>query len=118
MQTAENYTKTLQREGHWPFNGRNVHTVERVVSVAAGALLAGLAFRSRGTALRAIASVLAGGLVARGLTGQCGLYRMLGINTACPTLAKAKLPEEPTPNEMHIDDMLDDSFPASDPPAY
>lgn len=61
--------------------GKNVGAVERWGSVIGGTALAayGLKRRSLGGAALAL---LGAGLVTRGVTGQCQLYRGLGINTA------------------------------------
>ena len=59
----------------------NVGSTERTISTAAGAVLAlmGLAHRSLpGLAIAA----LGGGLIYRGVSGQCPLYRAAGIDTA------------------------------------
>lgn len=61
--------------------GANVSGIERVLSVLGGALLAGLGLKQRSAATPFL--LAAGGLmVARGATGQCGLYRRLGVSTA------------------------------------
>ncbi len=59
---------------------RNVPTVERAGSIGLGAALAlfGLSRRSFAGGLLMLAGV---GLVARGATGHCALYRRLGINS-------------------------------------
>jgi uncharacterized membrane protein len=60
-------------------DGVNVGTAERVASAAAGAALALFAVRRRGARLLI---PIAGGLIMRGLTGRCGVYRALGRNSA------------------------------------
>lgn len=59
---------------------RNVPSVERAGSIGLGAALAlfGLSRRSLAGGLLVLAGV---GLVARGATGHCALYRRLGINS-------------------------------------
>jgi uncharacterized membrane protein len=61
----------------------NVGTLERWGSVIGGAALAAYGMKRRslgGTAL----AILGAGLLSRGMTGYCQLYRGLGINTAKP----------------------------------
>jgi uncharacterized membrane protein len=63
-----------------PAPKKNVGKQERNVSLATGALLAGLGLK-RGSLLGLLLAA-AGGLIAyRGLTGYCGLYDKLGVNT-------------------------------------
>lgn len=63
-----------------PAPKKNVGKQERNVSLAAGALLAGLGLK-RGSLLGLLIAA-AGGLIAyRGLTGYCGLYDKLGVDT-------------------------------------
>lgn len=63
-----------------PAPKKNVGKQERNVSLATGALLAGLGLK-RGSFLGLLLAA-AGGLIAyRGLTGYCGLYDKLGVNT-------------------------------------
>lgn len=58
----------------------NVGNTERKASLAAGALIAGLGLK-RGSFL-GLLMALAGGMIAyRGLTGYCGFYDKLDINT-------------------------------------
>ena len=62
-------------------SGTNVGDTERLISVAAGAVLAlfGLKrFSLAGLGLTA----LGGTLIYRGVTGHCGMYQRLGMNTA------------------------------------
>jgi len=59
----------------------NVGRMERYASVVGGAALAVLGLRW--LSLRALAMTVAGaGLIARGLTGHCGVYKSFGLNTA------------------------------------
>lgn len=62
-------------------DARNVASVERVISVGAGGLLAALAVRARG-ALGVAAALLGAEMLYRGATGYCPIYGALGINTA------------------------------------
>jgi uncharacterized membrane protein len=83
-----NMTATAQKAQHevehlismLPAPKTNVGKNERTLSLAAGALLAGLGLK-RGS-LPGLLLAAAGGLIAyRGLTGYCGLYDKLDINT-------------------------------------
>jgi uncharacterized membrane protein len=62
-------------------SGRNMSHTEQDASLVAGAALLGLGLlkfrRPTGWALLAAG----GGLLYRGLTGQCQLYKALGVNT-------------------------------------
>jgi len=61
----------------------NVGSAERVVSVAAGTIVA-LAGISRGSVPGIISAVLGGALVYRGVSGNCPVYSALEIDTAQP----------------------------------
>jgi uncharacterized membrane protein len=81
----ERSTKIHQRNGKRAVTGQkpagrkvNVGPIERAVSVAAGAALLWTATAGRKTRLSGLA--LAGALLYRGLSGQCHLYRVLGID--------------------------------------
>lgn len=87
----------------------NIQPTERVVSIAAGALLA-LAGLHR-SASAATLTVLGCALALRGATGHCALYRILGITRSGRGAERAHL-------DACVDTALDDSFPASDPPAW
>ena len=87
----------------------NVQPTERIVSIAAGALLA-LAGLHR-SASAATLTLLGCALALRGMTGHCPLYRTLGITRSDRRADRAHL-------DSCIDTALDDSFPASDPPAW
>jgi uncharacterized membrane protein len=88
---------------------RNVSDLERIASGLGGAVLVAyaLARPSLVSTLLAIGGAL---LVERGVTGQCSFYRRLGLDTHAP-LEHWSRPDD-------IDRMLDDSFPASDPPSW
>ena len=69
---------------------QNLHSIERWVSIIGGVAIAasGLHKNPLSCTLRMLAGA---GLVHRGLTGQCEMYRMLGVRTAPST---ATLPYE------------------------
>lgn len=60
---------------------RNVADTERLVSVAAGAILAVLGLGRRSPAGALVAGI-GGGLLLRGASGRCPMYGALGIDTA------------------------------------
>jgi uncharacterized membrane protein len=73
-----------EHEGYQPSRSgatTNVGDIERLLSVAAGAGLAGLAVARRGWGGLALGAVGAG-LLWRGITGRCPCYALLGIDTA------------------------------------
>jgi len=88
-------------------DGKNVGDVERVISIAGGALLA-LSGLSGATALSgasrkvpsALLAVLGGGLIYRGLTGHCDVYEKLGIDDAH---GSPPSPEEYFNRSVHVE---------------
>lgn len=62
-------------------DARNVGRMERSVSFATGALLVMLALRRRGI-LGAVAAAVAAELLYRGVSGNCPIYSMLGVDTS------------------------------------
>lgn len=70
--------------------GVNVAGTERMVSLAAGGLLALHGLR-RGNLFGLLMAALGGGLVYRGLSGHCDLYQALGVNTAEPHSSAASI---------------------------
>jgi len=60
---------------------QNVGTIGRVLSVAAGTALTAAGLRRRSLGGLALAGI-GGSLIWRGISGQCSMYRALGINTA------------------------------------
>ena len=86
----------------------NVAPWERWASLAGGAALLTAALRRPSPVAAALA---AGGalLIERGLTGQCALYRALGYSSLGA--------ERPRLDDA-VHTASDDSFPASDPPAW
>lgn len=114
---AQNYTKTMHERGEWGSVRRNVGKQERIVTAAIGAGLMGLALWKR-TPLTIALGAVGLGLGVRAATGVCPAYRALGRSSVESAARAHGLPETPTQQEAKIDDMLDDSFPASDPPAW
>jgi hypothetical protein len=96
----------------------NVGQSERVASVLAGTMLVlwGLARRS---VLSGFGAVFGAGLIQRGVTGKCSVYRRLGIDTACsPAAEVGSNAREACDFEDLVDETSDESFPASDPPSF
>lgn len=79
--TAEKARDEVERlVGLLPAPKKNVGKNERALSLATGAVLAGLGIK-RGS-LGGLLLAAAGGLIAyRGLTGYCGFYDRLGVDT-------------------------------------
>lgn len=69
-------------------NSRNVGDTERLISAAAGTLLVKLGLHRRG--LSGLAGLgLGAAMIRRGYTGQCELYRYLGVHSNQPASPKA-----------------------------
>jgi uncharacterized membrane protein len=75
----------------------NVGEMERLASIAGGAALALLGLERRTLGGLVVAAV-GGALVARGVTGKCGLYKALGI-----TSAKPASPEKYNQHGIHVE---------------
>jgi uncharacterized membrane protein len=90
--------------------GANVGQMERWASGLVGGALAlrGIGSFSTGRLLGLATGV---GLLYRGLTGHCPVYERLGIDTAGQAAGGA-------PSEQQVDQTLEDTFPASDAPAW
>jgi uncharacterized membrane protein len=91
----------------------NVAEPERVVSVAAGAILTafGLARRS---GVGALIAGVGGAMLHRGLTGHCYLYESLGIDTARPAGIEAGTPEDIAARGIHVEHACLINRPASE----
>jgi hypothetical protein len=126
MNTASTTSSTVfdQFAQRLPSNQHtNVGHYERIGSLIVGGALAayGLSRLSPG-----FAAVLVGGaLVYRGLSGYCNVYQALGLNTATTeqgvgAARPSNLPQDKVlgPLDNPVDLASDDSFPASDPPAF
>ena len=86
----------------------NVSEPERFISAIAGGFFLALGLSGTSSQQRLAAMFLGGGLVYRGVSGHCMMYHLLG---------KSKR-KEAKRVEAQIDETVEDSFPASDPPAY
>jgi hypothetical protein len=90
----------------------NITTFERIGSVVAGTALIlralGRPTLGRPTLGRMGLAIGGAALLQRGLTGHCEAYQLLGIDTALPAEAEFDA----------VGSASEDSFPASDPPAW
>jgi uncharacterized membrane protein len=88
---------------------QNVGRRERILSVAAGSLLALLGLRRKGLG-RWVLLLLGGSLIVRGARGQCAVYSALGVNTASK--------EQPKPSSVFVEDSVEVSVPATQAYAF
>lgn len=90
----------------------NIERLERLISIGAGAgILLGLA-RS-GSLTRLLGALFGAALIHRGITGHCEVYEALDRS-----LADEYVDDDEPAVSRQIDIASDDSFPASDPPAW
>jgi uncharacterized membrane protein len=87
-------------------SGRNVGTIERWASGIAGGALA-LYGLSRRSMTGGILAALGGTLAYRAVTAHCPVYEAFGIDTTTPAT-----------DDGRIQEASEDSFPASDAPAW
>jgi uncharacterized membrane protein len=80
----------------------NVGSTERLVSAVAGGALAVAGLRARSVP-GALAALVGGALVYRGVSGHCSGYSALGINTARETPAA---PQEYFENGIHVEESV------------
>jgi uncharacterized membrane protein len=80
--SSRNLFREVQRDAHGEAQGRatNVGDAERKVSVAAGAVLAGLGVAHQSIPGLLIAAV-GGGMIYRGVSGHCPVYQLMDIDT-------------------------------------
>lgn len=84
----------------------NLSTGERAASALIGVALSIVTLTAKGRVFGAVCGVLAGGLLARAAAGHCGIKAALqGHTTRGDRLSRA------------VDESLQETFPASDPPA-
>ncbi len=97
---------------------RNVQDWERVASGLGGTALIGFGLR-RPSWLNTLVALAGALLLERSLTGHCSLYGALGVNTRGQqreALEPVRRRRRSPPDEIEL--ASEDSFPASDPPAW
>ena len=92
---------------------RNVSDWERVASGLGGAALVAYAL-ARPSLLGTLLGIGGALMLERGVTGQCMLYRSLGIDTR----GRRERPAERSWVTDAIERASEESFPASDPPSW
>jgi hypothetical protein len=101
---------------------RNVGEFERVASALGGAVLLGYGL-TRPSTLNALLAIGGALLVERAVTGQCGLYRALGIDRRAHDASRTRETRGYGKRGQYsiadeIERASDHSFPASDPPSW
>lgn len=99
---------------------RNLSEVERVLSISAGTALA-LWGVKRITSFRgAFALGLAGALFQRGWSGECALYRKMGLDSdqVSDAISSAISAVTQEPDQDPVNQESEQSFPASDSPGW
>jgi hypothetical protein len=116
------YQVELKRGAAAAAGPSNINSVERLASVLIGGALAvwGLWRAYPGLALL----LIGGGLIYRGISGHSEVYRLLEIDTSRLNIGprsgeaeRVRVADKPLLADP-VDDTVDDSFPASDPPAF
>ena len=111
--------------GSLPHTQRNIGEAERWASIAGGAVLV-LDGLLRGNSRGALAALVGGGLLYRGVSGHCLMYELLGISTAAGPAKQAveRLQHSAAVEALaavegdSISQASFNSFPASDPPGH
>jgi hypothetical protein len=96
----------------------NVGLNERVASVVAGTVL--FIFGLRRLPLIVIGMFLGSGyLIYRGITGRCIAFDLMGVDTSEGTDSPGlQMGQEQRPERDSVQETLEQTFPASDPPAW
>ena len=111
--------------GSLPCTQQNVGEAERWASIVGGAALV-VGGLLRGNSRGALAALVGGGLLYRGVSGHCLMYELLGISTAAgPATQAVERMQHSVAVEAQVavegDSVAQasfDSFPASDPPGH